>query len=80
MPLSAIKSPPIFENYYSFLNEDEEDFRTHPLLIECIETLGEEEASGQCAKLKIINLPDHIKFYIHNYDGYETIHETHSQW
>jgi hypothetical protein len=54
--------------------------RSDPLLIECIETLGSKDVSGQCAKLKIIEIPDDIEYTIEEYDGIEHIAETHRTW
>lgn len=54
--------------------------RSDPLLIECIETLGSKEASGPCAKLKIVEIPDDIEYTIEEYDGIEHIAETHRTW
>lgn len=44
--------------------------RNDPLLIEVIELMGE-EANGDCAKLKIVELQ--IDYEIHDFDGLETI-------
>lgn len=56
------------------------DNRTHPLLIQVIEQLGTEKASGDCAKLKIVEIPDDVDFEIDEYDGIESIHEKHRSW
>ena len=53
--------------------------RTDPILVEAIETLGE-EANGSCSELKVIEIPDDIEYYIHDYDGMETVHEKHQSW
>ena len=55
------------------------DDRTDPLLIEVIEELGD-AANGSCAKLKVIEIPDGIKYEIEDYDGNESVHEVHSSW
>lgn len=54
--------------------------RSDPLLIECIETLGSKDASGSCAKLKIVEIPDDVEYTIEEYDGYEHIAEAHRTW
>ena len=53
--------------------------RTHPLLIECIETLGK-EAFGACAKISIAEIPDGVDWEIVEYDGNEHIAEKHRTW
>lgn len=54
--------------------------RTDPLLIQTVEELGSEAASGACAKLKIIEIPDGIAYEIDEYDGIESVHEAHESW
>ena len=54
--------------------------RTHPDLIEAIETLGADICSNKYSNLKIVEIPDDVSWYIENNDGYETIHETHRSW
>lgn len=63
------------EHYLSARPDD----RTDPLLIECIEALGE-EASGSCAELKIVEIPDGTDYEIEEYDGNEHIAEKHQTW
>lgn len=53
--------------------------RTDSILIEVIETLGE-EANGDCASLKVVDIPDNIDYEIDDYDGMESISETHKTW
>jgi hypothetical protein len=51
------------------------------LLIECIETLGSELASGDRCKLRIIEIPDDLKFHIEaSSNGNEILHENHRTW
>jgi len=54
--------------------------RSHPLLIECIETLGEEKASGRLVSLKIVEIPADVDWVIEEYDGREWIAEKHRIW
>ena len=49
------------------------------VLIKVIEELGE-LANGECAKLKIVEIPDNVKYKIDDYDGCESIHEKHRIW
>lgn len=53
--------------------------RTDPLLIEAVEVLGV-DSFGYCAELKVIEIPDDINYYIHEYDGMESVHENHRTW
>ena len=53
--------------------------RTSPYLVEAVEVLGD-EANGDCADLKVIEIPDNIDYYIGEYDGIETVHESHRKW
>ena len=53
--------------------------RTDSKLIECVETLGE-KADGLFARLKVVEIPDNINWYINNYDGMETVEEAHRSW
>ena len=57
----------------------EDEWRTDPLLIQVVDELGR-EANGRCAKLKIVEIPDDIEWYIDDYDGLETVHEKHESW
>jgi hypothetical protein len=53
--------------------------RANPILVQVVEELGD-EASGSCAKLRIIEIPDDIEWYVEDYDGQESIHEKHEMW
>ena len=57
-----------------------ENNRTDADLIEVIETLGEEKASGKFSKIKIIEIPDDADNEIEEYDGNEWIAEKHRTW
>ena len=61
------------------LNGGREVKRDDPLLIECIETLGD-KANGDCAKLKIVEIPDGTDYIVDEYDGNEHIAEKHETW
>ena len=63
--------------YYHVKNEDE--LRINPDVIEVVETIGK-EASGDCAKLKIIEIPDDVEWHISEYDGCEHVAENHQTW
>ena len=53
--------------------------RTDPVLVEVVEQLGD-LADGHYSKLKVVEVPDDIKWYIHDYDGLESVHECHRSW
>jgi hypothetical protein len=53
--------------------------RSNPLLVSCVEHLGE-EADGDCASLDVVEVPDDIEWYIDEYDGQERIAENHRSW
>ncbi len=54
--------------------------RSHPLVVQAVESLGSEVASGRFASLKVIEVPDGTEFEIDDYDGMESIHEKHRSW
>jgi hypothetical protein len=62
---------------YDLNNNDE--FRSDKDLVAVVEKLGE-EANGQFSKLKVVEIPDGISFEINDYDGMESIHQTHQSW
>jgi hypothetical protein len=53
--------------------------RNDPVLVEVVEHLGD-LANGRYSKLKVVEVPDDIKWYIHDYDGVEEVHEEHRKW
>jgi len=58
------------------------DFNNHrdnPKLVEVVETLGT-KASGTCANLVIVEIPDDVEWFIDEDDGWETIRENHKTW
>lgn len=63
-------------DYYGHGSELE---RNDPKLIECVEKLGE-KANGRHAELKVVEIPDDVKWYIHDYDGSEAVYEQHRSW
>lgn len=56
------------------------DRRDDPRLIKAIEEIGTELASGDYARLKIIEIPDGTKYTVEEYDGQEWIAEEHKTW
>ena len=64
----------IFGRYYVCWDDDT---RTNPMLIQMIEELGSDAASGDCGQIEIIEIPDGVCYEIDDYDGIETVHECH---
>jgi hypothetical protein len=56
-----------------------DDARDHPLLVRVVEELGN-AASGGCADLRIVEIPDGTNYIIEEYDGNEHIAEAHRTW
>lgn len=53
--------------------------RDDPTLVEVVKRLGD-RASGPCADLKIVSIPDDVEWVIEEYDGSETVEEKHRTW
>jgi hypothetical protein len=49
-------------------------------LIAVIEEMGVVNASGKYAELKIVEVPDDVKWHIDEYDGIEHVAEDHRTW
>jgi hypothetical protein len=64
---------------YKCSNVGETQFRTDKRVLDTIETLGD-EASGSCSKLSIVEIPDGIEWEISEYDGNESVEESHRSW
>lgn len=61
-------------SYYSCRPE-----RNDPVLVRIVEEMRE-AASGECADLEIVEIPDDVEWEVHDYDGMESIHEKHRSW
>lgn len=53
--------------------------RDDPELIRVVEALGE-EANGECAQLKVVEIPEDVAWEIKEYDGNEYVAEKHRTW
>ena len=53
--------------------------RTDPVLVEVVEQLGD-LADTRHTRLKVVEVPDDVKWYIHDYDGIESVYEKHRIW
>jgi hypothetical protein len=63
------------KNYFS----DYDLERNDPILVSVVEDLGE-KAFGLYSKLKVIEIPDGIEWFISEYDGIEHVAEKHRTW
>ena len=55
------------------------EYRAYPPLVKLVEELGD-SANGDYAKLKVVEIPDGINWYLDTNDGIESIHEYHRSW
>ena len=72
-----VDADPDEESYLSeydfFSNRSDQD------LIAVIEDLGK-DSWGWASELKIVEIPDDVKWHIHDYDGMEHVAEDHRTW
>ena len=61
------------------LDQYDEDIRIDKDIIEVVEKLGN-AANGKYAELKVVIIPDDVKWQIEEYDGAEWIAEEHRTW
>jgi hypothetical protein len=54
--------------------------RDSKILLQVIAELGVVKASGPHAELKVVEVPEGVKWHIGEYDGMEWIAEDHRQW
>jgi len=54
--------------------------RNDPILVQVIEQLGINEASGRYANLKIVEIPDDVEWELVEHDGKEYVAECHRTW
>ena len=54
---------------YEYCNYGE---RTNPKLVRVVEALGD-DASGELADLRVVEIPDDVEWEIDDYDGYEEV-------
>jgi len=53
--------------------------REDPLLVSIVEELGA-ESGGDCASLKVVEIPDDVEWEVSEYDGNEHIAQVHETW
>ena len=54
--------------------------RDDPYLVQVINELGSEKASGRHAQLKVLDIPADVEWEIEEYDGSEWVAEKHRTW
>jgi hypothetical protein len=78
-----IPNPQEIEDRDTHYISDRDIERNDPLLIQVVEEMGADHctgASGACAHLKIIEIPDDVEWEIKEYDGTEWVAEVHRTW
>lgn len=60
-------------------NQSENVVRSNPALVECVEVL-KEKSWGSYAQLKVVEIPDGVKWHIAEYDGKERVAQDHETW
>jgi hypothetical protein len=65
-----------WENYFPSRDVS----RDSPILIAAVKAIGGKKASGPGASLKIVTIPDDVKWQIEDYDGLEWVAEAHRIW
>lgn len=77
---------PNYTGCYTEPNFDDDSYisgydieRTDPDLISTVKELGS-KANGTYASLDIVEIPDDVEWYIHDYYGSESVHENHRIW
>lgn len=63
-----------------FIQTNDEIWRTDIDLINLLEEKGSEYVSGPYSRLKIVEIPDGIEWFVEEYDGSEWISEKHRTW
>lgn len=63
-------------HYITSRPEDRDD----PDLVRVVEELGSKEASGECARLAIVEIPNNVRWEIDDHDGSEKVVEKHQSW
>jgi len=67
------------ENHNDLWADSRPDQRDDPDLVATVKSLGE-KANGACASLEIVEIPNGVNYEIDEYDGMESIHESHRSW
>jgi hypothetical protein len=79
--LLELKCPHIEKvDEHGYSHECNIEHRTCPMLLQVVEEMGCETASGSLAKLAIVEVPSGIECHIDDYDGIEHVAEDHDTW
>lgn len=77
------EGPDKYGFYHFYVNGeyfyDSDIDRDDPALVSVVEEMGE-KANGRYAHLRIVEIPDDVKWHIGEYDGKEHVAEDHSVW
>jgi hypothetical protein len=65
------------EHYFSYYDLSSD--RSDPFLIQVVEEMGD-KVNGFAADLRIVEVPEEVKWTIEEYDGIEWVAETHRTW
>ncbi len=75
----TVPYPPSDAEYHEHYIDTRPEPRNDPDLVRVVEELGD-KANGDCAKLRVVEIPDGTDFEIQEYDGNEHIAERHNTW
>jgi len=88
--LVQMQNPGALEDAWMVEDTEDEDWehypcfsisRDDPQLIEVVEELGTLANPKNGSQLKVVEIPDNVKWYVHSYeDGTEAVHEEHRVW
>jgi hypothetical protein len=67
------------ENEFYLSQHDFYYTRSDAELVKVVEQLGD-SACGNYSSLKVVEIPDGVEWYIHEYDGLEHVAEKHRTW
>ena len=66
---------------FGIVDDNYEAYRMDKRLVSVVKKLGVDKASGSHAKLRIVSVPDDVVdihgWYVHDYDGVESVHQSH---
>jgi hypothetical protein len=84
-PIEVRKYDRWYEGGPIFWPIDDESFdltkwRDNLGLVQVVEELGSEKASGSHAELKVVEVPEDVEWIVSEYDGAEWIAEKHRTW
>lgn len=85
--LNLVKKKDVWGGYVYYKEHVSEDTyfsdydipRNDPALVQVVEELGE-DADGISSSLKVVEVPDDVKWQIEEYDGVEWVAEVHRTW